>query len=66
MYFQEQKLQEEIVGLNEELERLDGSIERRKTEIKELESSISQSRFNYQKTERDKLQDERKYVLWNF
>ncbi|XWS71366.1 hypothetical protein CRYUN_Cryun03dG0132600 [Craigia yunnanensis] len=60
---QEQKLQEEIVGLNEELERLDGSIEGRKTEIKELESSISQSRFNSQKTERDKLQDERK-SLW--
>ncbi|XVF47055.1 hypothetical protein PTKIN_Ptkin03bG0078400 [Pterospermum kingtungense] len=60
---QEQKLQEEIVGLNEELERLDASIERRKSEIKELESSISQARFNSQKTERDKLQDERKF-LW--
>ncbi|KAL4333893.1 hypothetical protein GQ457_07G035910 [Hibiscus cannabinus] len=60
---QEQKLQEEIFGLNEELERLDGSIERRKAEIKELESSIAQSRFHSQKTERDKLQDERK-SLW--
>nr|KJB55535.1 hypothetical protein B456_009G081300 [Gossypium raimondii] len=60
---QEQKLQEEIFGLNEELERLDESIVRRKTEIKELESSIAKSRFNSQKTERDKLQDERK-SLW--
>ncbi|KAH1067072.1 hypothetical protein J1N35_032059 [Gossypium stocksii] len=60
---QEQKLQEEIFGLNEELERLDESIVRRKTEIKELESSIAKSRSNSQKTERDKLQDERK-SLW--
>ncbi|KAA3489732.1 structural maintenance of chromosomes protein 3 [Gossypium australe] len=60
---QEQKLQEEIFGLNEELERLDESIVRRKTEIKELESSIAKSRFNSQKIERDKLQDERK-SLW--
>ncbi|KAK6235317.1 hypothetical protein SCA6_010654 [Theobroma cacao] len=60
---QEQKLQDEIGRLNADLKDLDVSIERRKTEIKELESSISQSRFNTQKTERDKLQDERK-SLW--
>ncbi|XP_021278001.1 structural maintenance of chromosomes protein 3 [Herrania umbratica] len=60
---QEQKLQDEIGRLNNDLKDLDVSIERRKTEIKELEFSISQSRFNSQKTERDKLQDERK-SLW--
>ncbi|OMO77089.1 RecF/RecN/SMC [Corchorus olitorius] len=62
--FQEQKLQEEIGRLHKDLEEQDASIEIHKTEIKELESSISQSRISSQKAERDKLQEERK-SLWD-
>ncbi|OMO91069.1 RecF/RecN/SMC [Corchorus capsularis] len=62
--FQEQKLQEEIGRLHKDLEEQDASIEIHKTEIIELESSISQSRISSQKAERDKLQEERK-SLWD-
>ncbi|KAL5555241.1 hypothetical protein UlMin_037477, partial [Ulmus minor] len=62
---QEKKLEDEIHRLNSELKEQDLHIESRKTEIANLESLISQSRegFNYQKSQRDKLQDERK-SLW--
>ncbi|XP_075634803.1 structural maintenance of chromosomes protein 3 isoform X1 [Castanea sativa] len=63
---QEEKLQEEIRRLNAELTEWDAYIESRRTEIATLESHISQSRegFSHHKTERDKLQNERKY-LWS-
>nr|POE68624.1 structural maintenance of chromosomes protein 3 [Quercus suber] len=63
---QEEKLQEEIRRLNAELTERDAYIESRRTEIATLESHISQSRegFSHHKTERDKLQNERKY-LWS-
>uniref|UniRef100_A0A2N9ESK7 Structural maintenance of chromosomes protein 3 n=1 Tax=Fagus sylvatica TaxID=28930 RepID=A0A2N9ESK7_FAGSY len=62
---QEEKLQEDIRRLNAELEERDAYIESRRTEIATLESHISQSRegFSHHKTQRDKLQNERKY-LW--
>lgn len=43
-------------------------IESRRTEIANLESLISQSRegFNNQRSQRDKLQDERKYGLFRY
>ncbi|KAK4607282.1 hypothetical protein RGQ29_001196 [Quercus rubra] len=63
---QEEKLQEEIRRLNAELTEWDAYIESRRSEIAMLESHISQSRegFSHHKTERDKLQNERKY-LWS-
>ncbi|XP_062171710.1 structural maintenance of chromosomes protein 3 [Alnus glutinosa] len=62
---QEEKLQDEIYRLNAELKERDVYIERRRTEIASLESHISQSRegFSHHKAQRDKLQNERKY-LW--
>ncbi|GMN46975.1 hypothetical protein TIFTF001_016156 [Ficus carica] len=62
---QEKKLQDEIHRLNSELKEQDLFIESRRTEIANLESLISQSRegFNNQRSQRDKLQDERK-ALW--
>ncbi|KAH9699285.1 Structural maintenance of chromosomes protein 3 [Citrus sinensis] len=61
----DQKLQEEIQRLKGDLKERDEYIESRKREIAYLESSISQSRegFNNHKTQRDKMQDERK-SLW--
>lgn len=61
---QEQKLKEEIQRLNGELNDCDEYIKSRKTDITTLESVIAQSRerLNHHKVERDKLQDERKYV----
>lgn len=72
--FQEKKLQDEIYRLNSELREQDVHIESRRAEIADLESLISQSRegFNYQRSQRDKLQDERKYdffshyIMWDF
>lgn len=63
---QEKKLQDEIHRLNSELKERDVYIESRRTEIENLDSLIFESRegFNYQKTQRDKLQDERKYELF--
>ncbi|KAH9659352.1 Structural maintenance of chromosomes protein 3 [Citrus sinensis] len=60
-----QKLQEEIQRLKGDLKERDEYIESRKREIAYLESSISQSRegFNNHKTQRDRMQDERK-SLW--
>lgn len=65
---QEEKLQEDIRRLNAELEERDAYIESRRTEIATLESHISQSRegFSHHKTQRDKLQNERKYDLCAF
>lgn len=62
---QVQKLQEEIQRLKGDLKERDEYIESRKREIAYLESSISQSRegFNNHKTQRDRMQDERK-SLW--
>ena len=64
-WWQEEKLQEEIRRLNAELTEWDAYIESRRSEIAMLESHISQSRegFSHHKTERDKLQNERKYDL---
>lgn len=61
--FQEQKLKDEIARLDAELSDRDVYIESRRTEIATIESLISQSHdgFNHHKTQRDKLQDERKY-----
>lgn len=63
---QERDLQKEIHRLNSDLKDRDVIIENRKTEIKNLDFLISESRegFNYQKAQRDKLQDERKYELF--
>ncbi|CAN6691942.1 unnamed protein product [Malus baccata var. baccata] len=62
---QEQKLKVEIARLDAELSDRDVYIESRRTEIATIESLISQSHdgFNHHKTQRDKLQDERK-SLW--
>ncbi|KAM1342636.1 hypothetical protein ACFX2F_006937 [Malus domestica] len=62
---QEQKLKVEIARLDAELSDRDVYIESRRTEIGTIESLISQSHdgFNHHKTQRDKLQDERK-SLW--
>ncbi|XP_068337385.1 structural maintenance of chromosomes protein 3 [Pyrus communis] len=62
---QEQKLMVEIARLDAELSDRDVYIESRRTEIATIESLISQSHdgFNHHKTQRDKLQDERK-SLW--
>ncbi|KAB2606378.1 structural maintenance of chromosomes protein 3-like [Pyrus ussuriensis x Pyrus communis] len=62
---QEQKLEVEIARLDAELSDRDVYIESRRTEIATIESLISQSHdgFNHHKTQRDKLQDERK-SLW--
>lgn len=62
---QEEKLQDDIHRLNAELKERDVYIESRRTEIATLESHISQSRegFSHHKAQRDKLQNERKY-LW--
>lgn len=62
---QEQKLQDEIDKLNAELHERDAYIERRRMDIATLESHITESSrgFNTFRAERDKLQDERKYVL---
>lgn len=61
--FQAKKLDDEIHRLSSELEEQDVYIESRRTEVVNLESLISQSRegFNSQRSQRDKLQDERKY-----
>ena len=55
---------EEIDRLNGDLHGCDETIEKRRSEITELESRIAQSRegFNNHKVQRDKLHDERKYV----
>lgn len=62
---QEQKLQDEIDKLNAELLERDAFIERRKMDIATLQSHITESShgFNAFRAQRDKLQDERKYVL---
>ncbi|KAJ4724659.1 Structural maintenance of chromosomes protein [Melia azedarach] len=62
---QEQKLKDEIDRLVSDLKERDAYIESRKSDITTLESLIFQSRegFNNHKTERDRLQDERK-SLW--
>ncbi|KAJ8767728.1 hypothetical protein K2173_020668 [Erythroxylum novogranatense] len=62
---QEQKVQDEIHRLKEELKDRDEYVEGRKAEIATLESMISQSRegFNNHRAQRDRLQDERK-LLW--
>lgn len=66
--FQEQKLQDEIKRLNTELSERDAYIESRRREIATIESLISQSHagFNHHKSQRDKLQDERKYESFVF
>ncbi|KAK3408344.1 structural maintenance of chromosomes protein 3 [Eucalyptus grandis] len=63
---QEQKLQKEIDQLKAESSEQDVYIENRKTEIARLESLISQTsgRLRDYKTQRNKLQDERK-SLWD-
>lgn len=63
--FQEQKLKDEIDRLVYDLKERDAYIESRKSDITTLESLIFQSRegFNNHKTERDRLQDERKYAF---
>lgn len=60
---QEEKLNNEISQLTDELNEQDAYIENRKAEIKRLESVLSQSRedFKHHRSERDRLQDERKY-----
>ncbi|XP_009342677.2 structural maintenance of chromosomes protein 3-like [Pyrus x bretschneideri] len=62
---QEQKLKDEIARLDAELSDRDVYIESRRTEIATIESLISQSHdgFSHHKTQRDKMQDERK-SLW--
>lgn len=51
-----------------DLEERDAYIENRKADIAALESLISESRegFNNHKAQRDKLQDERKYIFFLF
>ena len=65
---QEKKLQDEIHRLNSELKEQDNFIESRKSEIADLESLISQSGegFSFQRSQRDKLHDERKYDFSNY
>ncbi|XP_050138758.1 structural maintenance of chromosomes protein 3-like [Malus sylvestris] len=62
---QEQKLKDEIARLDAELSDRDVYVESRRTEIATIESLISQSHdgFGHHKTQRDKMQDERK-SLW--
>lgn len=62
---QEQKLQDEIDKLNAELHERDAYIESRRMDIATLESHITESShgFNTFRAQRDKLQDERKYIL---
>ena len=64
--FQEDKLKDEIQLLHTDIQEQDMYVERRKTEIAALESLISQYRegYNQYKLQRDKLQDERKYVFF--
>lgn len=61
--FQEQKLQDEIHRLIADLKERDMYVEKLKSNIETLESHNFHSRevFNNHKTERDKLQDKRKY-----
>lgn len=62
---QEQKLEDELQQLKAELGEQDVHIDNRRNEIATLDSLIAQSRegfINY-KSQRDKLQDERKYVI---
>ncbi|KAL6976515.1 Structural maintenance of chromosomes protein 3 [Sarracenia purpurea var. burkii] len=63
--FLEEKIKDEIQQINADVQVRDVHIERRKTEMAALESLISQYRegFNQYKSQRDKLQDERK-SLW--
>uniref|UniRef100_A0A2P2MIB8 Uncharacterized protein MANES_06G005500 n=1 Tax=Rhizophora mucronata TaxID=61149 RepID=A0A2P2MIB8_RHIMU len=60
---QEKKLRGEIDKLNADLKERDAYIEGRKAEIASLESMLSLSRegFNNHRSQRDILQDERKY-----
>ncbi|XP_052205645.1 structural maintenance of chromosomes protein 3 isoform X2 [Diospyros lotus] len=62
---QEGKIKAEIQQLNAGMQEQDAYIERRKTEMTNLESLISQYRggFNQYKSQRDMLQEERK-SLW--
>lgn len=61
--FQEEKIKDEIQQLNADIQVQDAYIVHRQTEIADLESVISHycETFNQLKSQRDKLQDERKY-----
>lgn len=60
---QEEKIKDEIQQLNADIQVQDAYIVHRQTEIADLESVISHycETFNQLKSQRDKLQDERKY-----